>query len=166
MDESNILPIADYPILFKNLKAVDRGDGTFAVTTFYDGTLRHLAKGNARALGSFEDDAMQKHTHNNTHGHTANPHDHDMSHQHNYTVRKELARACNGGWDASFTYKNNAWFDDTTIATTGGRNRTDAQTVTINNTTITTDSGDGKQAEETRMKNTAGQWYILAKVLI
>ena len=36
--------------------------------------------------------------------------------------------------------------------------------ITINNTTITTDTGTGKQATETRMKNTAGQWYFLAKV--
>jgi hypothetical protein len=38
--------------------------------------------------------------------------------------------------------------------------------VPVNETTITTDEGTSKKAEETRMKNTAGQWYILAKVLI
>ena len=149
-------------ILFKNLKAVDRGDGTFALAQFHDGTLRHLAKGNSRTLGSFEDDAMQKHIHNSPpHSHTANSHDHDMAHQHDY-------KAGNKHYEQSWSASGGFWsvVDFWGHTTTGGRNRTDSQTVTINNTTITLDEGTGKKAEETRMKNTAGQWYILAKVLI
>ena len=169
MDSNNILYIDDYPLLFEVLKAEDRGDGTFAMPDFYDGTLRHIRYGDARELGSFEDDSMESHVHSNTHGHTSNPHshtsnphDHDMSHQHNYKGTYSL------GNNPGPAGNGNYW---SISETTGGRDRTNQQavainsaTVTINNTTITTDTGTGKQATETRMKNTAGQWYILAKV--
>ena len=156
MDSNNILYIDDYPLLFEVLKAEDRGDGTFAMPDFYDGTLRHIRYGDTRELGSFEMDAMESHVHSNTHGHSANPHDHDMAHQHDYWWNEYKTQVCEMGhaW-------NRGWLK---TKTTGGRDRTDNQTVVINNTTITTDTGTGKQATETRMKNTAGQWYILAKV--
>ena len=156
MDSNNIVYIDDYPLLFEVLKAQDRGDGTFAMPDFYDGTLRHIRVGDTRELGTFEMDAMQSHVHSNTHSHTANPHDHDMAHQHDYWVRSNNYELAQQGsyWGRA---RNGS-------QTTGGRDRTDKQTVSINNSTITTDSGTGKQAQETRMKNTSGQWYILAKV--
>ena len=72
----SIVKIADYPIAFKNCGAVDRGDGTFEIPKFYDGTIRHLEKGNSRALGSYEADDLKSHAHDMSH-------DHDMGHQHN-----------------------------------------------------------------------------------
>ena len=156
MDSNNILYIDDYPLLFEVLKAEDRDDGTFAMPDFYDGTLRHIRYGDTCALGSFEMDAMESHSHSNTHSHSANPHDHYMAHQHNYWERWNSYELVSQG-----SFWGRARVDTTT---TGGRDRNDKQTVVINNATITTDSGTGKQATETRMKNTAGQWYMLAKV--
>ncbi|MDR2008723.1 MAG: hypothetical protein LBQ34_07120, partial [Alphaproteobacteria bacterium] len=36
-----IVNINDYPIAFKNCKAIDLGDGTFKIPEMFDGTIRH-----------------------------------------------------------------------------------------------------------------------------
>ena len=174
MDSKNILYIDDYPLLFEVLKAEDRGDGTFAMPDFHDGTLRHIRYGDSRELGTFEDDAMQGHTHNNTHAHSSPTHNH-------------TANAITGNF-TSPAMEFNEWFASgclrmdkretqkrmyfAAITRDGSMcnivfNATPViqnSTAIINETTIKTDTGTGKSANETRMKNTAGQWYILAKV--
>ncbi len=174
MDSNNIVYIDDYPLLFEVLQAEDRGDGTFAMPDFHDGTLRHIRVGDTRELGTFEMDAMQSHVHSNTHSHTENAHNHPIN-----DIKGGV-----GSWQASFINHNTGAFKDEEGASLkfggsgnsewsswasfsshrAGVTATNNTTATINNTTITTDSGTGKQAQETRMKNTSGQWYILAKV--
>ena len=175
MDSKNILYIDDYPLLFEVLKAEDRGDGTFAMPDFYDGTLRHIRYGDSRELGTFEEDAMQSHVHSNTHNHTANAHSHpinDIVGSSGTWVGFEAVgsgafRGITDGSHFSGTWNGNphatkARFDFSSHR--AGVKATNNTTSTINNTTITTDTGTGKSANETRMKNTSGQWYILAKV--
>jgi hypothetical protein len=76
-----IVNISDYPIAFKNCNATDLGDGTFKIPEMFDGTIRHLPKGNARNLGTYEADDFKAHGHDITHTHDM-AHDHDMSHSH------------------------------------------------------------------------------------
>ncbi len=137
MDSTNILNITDYPILFKNIGAVDRGDGTFAMPNFYDGTTRHLPKGSSRVLGNFEDDAMQR-------------------------ITGELGTAA--GWGNS-----DEQFEKGAIKRklTGG-NSFYQPGVNLSSTKFAIDFDNSRVAKtdekETRMKNTAGQWYMLAKM--
>ncbi|MDR0484062.1 MAG: hypothetical protein LBH40_02125 [Alphaproteobacteria bacterium] len=45
----------------------------------YNGTIRHLLKGDNRELGTYEEDDFKSHNHDMSH-------DHDMSHQHWYNA--------------------------------------------------------------------------------
>ena len=182
MDSKNILYIDDYPLLFKVLHAEDRGDGTFAMPDFYDGTLRHIRYGDARELGTFETDAMEIHSHSNTHNHTSNPHNHffrdsfggNMYMGDQKVMGKEqmgasgIFKVVDQGYDRpAISWTTSSWRGGIFAINRdaqGIKEGTTDNNITINNTTITTDTGTGKQATETRMKNTAGQWYILAKV--
>ena len=182
MDSNNIVYIDDYPLLFEVLQAEDRGDGTFAMPDFHDGTLRHIRVGDTRELGTFEMDAMQSHVHSNTHNHTANPHKHffrdsfggSMYFADQKVIGKDqmgasgIFKVVDQGYDRpAIAWTTSSWrggiFEINRDAP-GIKEGTTDNNIIINNTTITTDSGTGKQAQETRMKNTSGQWYILAKV--
>ncbi len=185
MDESNILSIADYPILFRNIKGVDRGDGTFAMTKFYNGTTRHMHKGSGRILGCYEEDSLQAHTHSNTHRHMMHPHNHPIddirgefgigqAHGRQMEFSDLWAQGAfarmNGGWKShviSWNYYG-AWeCGHYEFSSHGaGVKTTNMATSTMHDTSITTDEGNARKSEETRMKNTSGQWYILAKVNI
>ena len=181
MDSKNIVYIDDYPLLFKVLHAEDRGDGTFAMPDFYDGTLRHIRYGDTRELGSFEMDAMESHVHSNTHGHSENAHSHPINDiKGGFNYNKSTNGFYIGDMNISGAFFTSNVGNGGIVAKTSagtldrgqynfsshraGVTATNNATATINNTTITTDTGTGKQATETRMKNTAGQWYILAKV--
>ena len=175
MDSKNILYIDDYPLLFEVLKAEDRGDGTFAMPDFYDGTLRHIRYGDSRELGTFETDAMQSHVHSNTHNHTANAHSHPINdirglfevrnHKENYSSGAFYIENTGDGYGSCVGGQPNLGTIRHIFSShRAGVTATNNTTSTINNTTITTDTGTGKSSNETRMKNTSGQWYILAKV--
>ncbi len=138
MDSSNILNIADYPMLFKNIGGVDRGDGTFAMPNFYDGTTRHLPKGSSRDLGSFEDDAMQR-------------------------MMGELAISTLTGIINGSTSIVTGVFKRGKIL---GRVPTTENNPNFTGFLVEFDNSRVAKTDEkeTRMKNTAGQWYILAKI--
>lgn len=144
MDSSNILKISDYPLLFKNSGAIDKGNGTFATPNFFDGTTRHLPKGNTRKLGTFENDAIKEHNHGlpNITG--------------EFCIVDHGDRNVKGAF-----YKHNRWASyikdspnaDDWMSTVSFSSHRAGVTNTYNNGIF-----------ETRMKNTAGQWYILANI--
>ncbi len=181
MDESNILLIKDYPILFRNIKGVDRGDGTFAMPKFHDGTIRHVKKNSNRGLGSFEEDTLQTHTHSNTHRHMMHPHHHPIDDIRGsfgsvpFFLGDGVIRGSNGGFfiegDLGLTniFVNNSLGNRNVNRTVfsshkAGVKTTNMETSTMSDTSITTDEGNARKSEETRMKNTSGQWYLLAKI--
>ena len=177
MSSKNILYIDDYPVLFEVLNAEDRGDGTFAMPDFHDGTLRHIIYGDSRELGTFEMDSMESHTHSNTHSHTENAHNHpinDIKGSFNYDHSQNGFNVddmnASGGFYITETVHGNIIqnYPDSSLKGqynfSSGITETNNATATINNATITTDVGTGKSSPETRMKNTSGQWYMLAKV--
>ncbi len=141
MDSSNILKIKDFPILFKNLNVPDLGDGTFKMPNFYDGTLRQIKKGSKRELGSYEEDAMQK-----VYGSVDCITYVDLS-----KPRKVVETSGMVKESLKTIYK-----DATRHG--GSINWWKESTVSFDNSNIC------RVAEETRMKNTAGQWYVLAQL--
>ncbi len=165
MDSKNIVYIDDYPLLFQVLKAEDRGDGTFAMPDFYDGTLRHIRYGDSRELGTFEEDAMQKlgltatTTIDNKIGlKTTNAGDH--THPMTYTDISDVYRDKANNNDS---LQDPAWGGYGGVNTGHGGNHTH-NIEDHSHKAITTVNSTAKQATETRMKNTAGQWYILASI--
>jgi hypothetical protein len=160
MEEGNFVSIEEFQDAFKNSKAVDRGDGTFQVPIMHDGTIRNIKSANTRELGSFEADDLKAHEHGMAHDHDM-WHDHDMSHQHG---EKGFIGYNNGdGVGISFDGGSNRG-SQTDRTTWGGRDRTGgSRDRTSGASKSVTDNTGGA---ETRMKNTAGQWYMLLKINI
>ncbi len=135
LDETNILNIADYPILYANLNAEEIkdsngvGTGTFKPRALKDGTIRHLVTGNTgRLLGTYQEDAFQGHIHNWT----------------GPTNTWSIAGA--GG----ITWTSGASQGVANFRVTGAINDGN--------------NGTPRIASETRMKNTSVQKYVLAKI--
>jgi hypothetical protein len=130
----SIFSISEYPLAFSNSNSVDNGDGTFTISNIFDGTIRHIKTGSARSLGTYEEDAMQNITGE-------------------FNVRSNLG---DGG-----LYGSGAFTAGDT-GSTGGLSSPVIEGVTI---TYTMDASKVvRTAVETRMKNTAGQWYLLVKI--
>ena len=178
MDSNNIVYIDDYPLLFEVLQAEDRGDGTFAMPDFHDGTLRHIRVGDLRELGSFEMDEIKSHLHSQVeHTHSVPAHMHGLP---NIVASFVGFFQRKGDYFSSFlkfvaTLLGSAWTEGRDASQSGGYYKINMNThnfglkTTNNNGATTTGSAGGENTgntggSETRMKNTAGQWYILAKV--
>jgi hypothetical protein len=136
---------ADYPELFTKLGITD---DSYTLPDFGQNngcTMRHLSDGNSRSLGSYEADAIKSHIHNNSHGHTSQPHKHVVP---NTTKGDGTSResVTVGHFNGAHLYMN----QDSTY-----------ETVIINNHTGNTGATGGT---ETVMKNIAVQFYIIAKV--
>ena len=144
---------------------------TFNFPNFVDGTIRNLPAGSTRLLGSFELDAMQSHTHSNTHAHGINDivgafdsQKKDSNMQNNVTNTSGGFRTFNSGNNTAH-YLNQTFVGATPFERVEFSSHRAGVTAT-NNATITTDAGTGRLAEETRMKNVAVQIYIKAKFIL
>ncbi len=136
METGNILNIADYQTAFNNCGAVDNGDGTFQVPVMHpNSTTKHLLSVNARELGTYEEDAMQKIT-----GFFGNVN-------------------IGPGSESSGVFKDNP---NSGIKASNPFGDASSDRVL---TGISFDSSRVARTDtETRMKNTAGQWYLLVKI--
>ena len=166
MDSKNILYIDDYPLLFEVIKAEDRGDGTFAMPDFHDGTLRHIRYGDTRDLGTFEEDAIKSHLHSQpAHSHTLP--DITGEFRVGLTSGNNLVDFVSSGafYNGSDLGGGNADGGDHASATRRASYKFSSH---HNGAKMTGSFGNENTTntgvEETRMKNTSGQWYILAKV--
>ena len=143
MEEGHIAKISDYPLMFKNCGAVDKGDGTFQVPFMKDGTIRHIPSSDSRALGSYQEDAMQKMTGTI-----------DAEIQVYNPGNNSLTGVKTGVFKKGYRVRQNG-FAGGAYQANYGQYHYDFD----NSQQVRTDT-------ENRMKNTAGQWYMLAKMEI
>lgn len=149
-----------------------------------------------RSLGSYEEDSLKAHVHDATHGHSSPAHSHYMDHihgmwhVHNFAFSGGLNGIC-GLLNGALNYSGVFVFQDVDNAklrwageeiqgrrlniqmnvnqNTGGviggpnGNYTTDTAISINNFTGNTGATGGT---ETRMKNIAVQFYVIAKVLV
>ncbi len=148
MDKSNILKIVDFPILFKNLNVVDNGDGTFTMPDVYDGTIRQVNKGSLRKLGSYEEDDIKYHHHGIP----------DIKGLCNLYDR------CDNWFSGAFT-KHSRWSTGAMHGGGGGNDQFMTQ-ISFSSYKAGVENTYSFGGTETRMKNTAGQWYVLANFKI
>jgi hypothetical protein len=164
--------LEDYPLLKGKVLTFNDANGRVKFKSF--DFINRTLKGSVSsvALGTTEEDAMQNHTHSNTHTHGTNPHshymghNHDMSHEHDYSVITRFGRVAGGSyWNVADGQGNaRTWGGRTT--TGWSRDWVDNTTVAVQNSTIVTDTGSGRKADETRMKNVAVNMYLVAGVMI
>ncbi|XWO13512.1 Phage tail fiber protein [Candidatus Hepatincola sp. Pdp] len=107
------------------------------VPNFKDGTVRNLIKGNSRALGSWEEDALQKIT--------------------GWVDGIDIAT-----WRMSSSSSGSLYWGTDGTMITGAENAADQSTPRLHFDA----SKVARTADETRMKNIAVQFYVIGKVLI
>ncbi len=122
-----------------------------------DSTIKNLKSDNTRELVSYEADDLKAHEHDMTQDHDMT-HDHDMSHQHRYrhNLASEWVEGGGGGLGARNAEDRDTW---------GGRDRTGGSSKARTGYSSKANTGS-TGGSETRMKNTAGEWYMLLKINI
>jgi hypothetical protein len=177
----SIVNIADYPTAFANSGAEDLGNGTFRIPQMFDGTIRNIARESQRELGSYEEDDFKGHTHTIAeHSHSVPAHAHGIA---DIIGNFKVGGSENGGPDNAETHASGGFslVDEGWGKLLAPTNRQDGRrsfnfsshragvTATNNDGAGNTGSaGAGSTSStggtETRMKNTAGQWYLLLKI--